>query len=67
MMITLTVRPEGGGIADVLVGDATGNPRYNFTGRLPFGWPAEASSPATPEGHNVKWPRGFGLDYAAEQ
>lgn len=31
---------EGGGIADVLVADAEGKPRYNFTGKLSFDWPA---------------------------
>ena len=30
---------EGGGIADVLIGDAAGRPRYDFTGRLSFTWP----------------------------
>ncbi len=33
---------EGGGIADVLVGDAAGNPRHQFTGRLPTDWPLTA-------------------------
>ncbi|VVT01283.1 glycoside hydrolase family 3 protein [Erythrobacter sp. EC-HK427] len=33
---------EGGGVADVLVGDAAGNPRYPFTGRLPTAWPLTA-------------------------
>ncbi len=30
---------EGGGIADVLVGDAAGNARYDFAGKLPADWP----------------------------
>jgi|GEM_PF-183084 len=30
---------EGGGIADVLVADTEGQPRYDFTGRLTFNWP----------------------------
>ena len=30
---------EGGGVADVLVADSDNNPRYDFTGRLPFDWP----------------------------
>ena len=33
---------EGGGIADVLVGDAQGRPRHDFTGRLPADWPITA-------------------------
>ena len=31
---------EGNGVADVLVGDASGAPRHDFTGRLSFSWPA---------------------------
>ncbi|MGB2040956.1 MAG: glycoside hydrolase family 3 protein [Porticoccaceae bacterium] len=30
---------EGGGIADVVVADAKGKPRYDFTGKLSFDWP----------------------------
>ena len=30
---------EGGGIADVLIGDAAGRPRHDFSGRLSFAWP----------------------------
>ncbi|MDG1163960.1 MAG: glycoside hydrolase family 3 N-terminal domain-containing protein [Porticoccaceae bacterium] len=30
---------EGGGIADVLIADAEGQPRYDFTGKLSFDWP----------------------------
>lgn len=31
---------EGDGIADVIISDQSGQPRYDFTGRLPFNWPA---------------------------
>lgn len=31
---------EGGGIADVIVAGAKGNPRFDFTGKLSFDWPA---------------------------
>ncbi|WP_203291241.1 glycoside hydrolase family 3 protein [Maricaulis parjimensis] len=31
---------EGSGVADVLVGDQSGEPRHDFTGRLSFSWPA---------------------------
>jgi beta-glucosidase len=34
---------EGGGIADVLIGDATGKPRHDFHGRLSFSWPKSAA------------------------
>lgn len=30
---------EGGGIADVMVADAKGQPRFDFTGKLSFDWP----------------------------
>ncbi len=30
---------EGAGVADLLIGDAGGVPRYDFSGRLSFGWP----------------------------
>ena len=38
---------EGGGIADLLVGTAAGRPRRDFTGRLPFAWPAQCQGGAT--------------------
>ncbi len=41
---------EGAGIADVLVGDAQGRPRYNFKGKLPFTW-------------QNTYPFGYGLGY----
>lgn len=30
---------EGDGVADLMVADKFGQPRYDFTGRLPFNWP----------------------------
>jgi len=51
---------EGGGIADVLVGDATGHARHDFTGRLPMHWPATCRDDAPPA-----WPVGAGGSYAA--
>jgi len=30
---------EGGGIADVLIADSDGRPRFDFVGRLTFNWP----------------------------
>jgi len=58
---------EGGGIADVLIGDAKGRPRFDFSGRLPFHWPKDIDPPGT--GHAEKergasWPLGYGLSYA---
>jgi beta-glucosidase len=51
---------EGAGIADVLIGDAAGKPRYDFTGKLPFDWPA-GCAPGAP----ALAPFGFGSSYAA--
>ena len=47
---------EGAGIADVLVGDAGGSPRYDFSGTLSFSWPANAVGAAT-----ALFPLGYGL------
>lgn len=33
---------EGAGLADVLVADTNGGPRFDFTGKLSFSWPATA-------------------------
>ncbi len=49
---------EGGGIADVLVGDAAGRPRHDFTGKLPAAWPRAAQM-----ADGTLFPFGFGLDY----
>ena len=35
---------EGAGVADVLVGNAAGKPRHDFSGRLSFAWPAQCSA-----------------------
>jgi beta-glucosidase len=58
---------EGGGVADLLIGDAEGRPRFDFSGRLPFHWPNGIYPPDT--GHADKeiaetWPLGHGLSYA---
>ena len=51
---------QGNGVADVLVAQASGKPLRDFTGRLPFAWPADARSPiAAP-----LFMRGYGLSYA---
>lgn len=51
---------EGGGLADVLVGDSAGNPRFPFTGKLPAAWP---KTPSMEDG--VLFPFGYGLTYGA--
>jgi beta-glucosidase len=52
---------QGQGVADVLVARRDGTPARDFTGRLPFAWPADARSPITAP----LWPVGHGLDYRA--
>lgn len=59
---------EGGGIADVLIGDAEGRPRHDFKGRLSFSWPRTAIQ--TPlnrgePGYDPQFAYGHGLTYAA--
>ncbi len=60
---------EGGGIADLLVAGSDGQPRFDFTGKLPFSWPQFA-------GHTQlnnypayqlqpQFSVGFGLHYGA--
>ena len=58
---------EGKGVADVLVADADGKPRYDFTGRLSFDWPNKdlnADDPALPVS-DLLFEYGYGLDYAS--
>ena len=50
---------EGGGVADVLFGKA------DFTGRLPFAWPA--AMPRSDGSWPVLFPRGFGLETGLAQ
>ncbi len=51
---------EGGGVADVLVGDAAGKPRFDFAGKLPAAWPR-----TTLLSEGTLFPFGYGLDYTA--
>lgn len=59
---------EGGGVADVLIGDEAGKPRHDFQGRLSFSWPRTAGqfvlNPGQP-GYDPLFAYGFGLDYRA--
>lgn len=55
---------EGGGVADVLVGTASGRPVRDFSGRLPFRWPLEVSDePYFRSGSAGYLPVGYGLSY----
>ena len=53
---------QGQGVADVLVARADGTPARDFTGRLPFAWPADARSPI----RKPLWRIGHGLDYRSK-
>ena len=50
---------EGAGLADVIVGDAEGKPRFDFTGKLPTAWPRTADIT-----DGELYPFGHGLSYA---
>jgi len=57
---------EGAGVADVLLADAQGEPRFDFTGRLPFSWPARPDQAVNNVGDDPYQPAfrfGFGLSY----
>jgi beta-glucosidase len=59
---------EGGGIADVLIGDARGAPRNDFTGRLSFSWPKTAAQFTLNEGqtgYDPLFPLNYGLSYSS--
>ena len=43
---------EGGGLADVLIGDSDGAPVVDFSGKLPYAWPGE---PGFPLGHGLTY------------
>jgi len=51
---------EGAGVADVLVGQAGGAPRHDFTGKLPTAWPRTAQI-----ADGVLFPFGYGLSYSS--
>jgi len=63
---------EGGGIADVLIGDKAGGPRTDFHGKLSFSWPRTAAqfslNKGDPKsgkgGYDPLFAYGYGLTYA---
>ena len=58
---------EGGGIADVLVGDKAGKARRDFNGKLSFSWPKTAAQTSLNKGDKNYAPLfayGYGLSYA---
>ena len=57
---------EGGGIADVLVGDAAGQPRHDFSGRLSYSWPRNAAQAVLNrrvKPYKPQFAFGYGLSY----
>lgn len=61
---------EGGGVSDVLIGDASGRARHDFSGKLSFSWPKDATGEplnAGQPGYDPQFPYGYGLSYAAPQ
>ena len=57
---------EGGGVADLIVGDAQGKPRHDFRGKLAFSWPKLATQVVLNHGqkkYDPLFPFGFGLTY----
>lgn len=57
---------EGGGVADVIIGDAAGKPRNDFVGKLSFSWPKSAAQTQLNRGqepYDPLFPFGYGLTY----
>ncbi|WP_114521740.1 glycoside hydrolase family 3 protein [Altererythrobacter sp. ZODW24] len=59
-VVTWLPGSEGGGLADVVIGDANGNARGDFTGQLPTAWPM---TPMIEDGE--LFPFGFGMNYSS--
>lgn len=58
---------EGGGVADVLIGDGEGAARTDFRGKLSFSWPKDAKGAPLNVGQAAYDPQfayGYGLTYA---
>jgi beta-glucosidase len=53
---------EGLGLADMLIPGANGRAVYDFTGRLPFDWPA---GDCLPQKGGMQFPRGYGLSLSS--
>jgi beta-glucosidase len=58
---------EGGGLADVLIGDKSGKPRFDFRGKLSYSWPKRADQEPInvgDKGYDPQFAYGYGLSYA---
>ena len=53
---------EGDGVADVLIARNKNNPKYNFTGKLPFDWPSSGATQAISS--PIKYKYEYGLTYS---
>ncbi|HET9472701.1 MAG TPA: exo 1,3/1,4-beta-D-glucan glucohydrolase [Steroidobacteraceae bacterium] len=59
---------EGGGIADVLFKKPDGSVQFDFTGKLSFSWPRDATGTplnAGQDNYDPLFPLGFGMTYAS--
>ncbi len=59
---------EGGGISDMLFRKKDGAVNYDFTGKIAFSWPRDATGATLNVGHEPYeplFPLGYGLSYAA--
>jgi beta-glucosidase len=59
---------EGGGVADVLIGDKLGKARHDFAGKLSFTWPMLGNGKPIngPDAQGALFPYGYGLTYASK-
>jgi beta-glucosidase len=58
---------EGAGIADVIIGDSSGQARFDFTGRLSFSWPRSPDQASVNVGdvdYDPLFAYGYGLSYS---
>jgi hypothetical protein len=58
---------EGGGVADVLIGDKAGKARHDFQGKLSFSWPKRVDQEPLnvgDKGYDPQFAYGYGLSYA---
>ncbi|HVL41813.1 MAG TPA: glycoside hydrolase family 3 protein, partial [Brevundimonas sp.] len=57
---------EGGGVADVILGDMSGRARHDFSGTLSFSWPRSADGAPLNRGdpgYDPQFAYGYGLSY----
>ena len=59
-VVTWLPGSEGEGLADVIVGDKVGKPRFDFTGKLPTAWPRTAQI-----ADGALFDYGYGLTYGS--